>query len=247
MRFTFHPPRRPSPHVVLIPVVSAVLLLASCAMDQRVMLHGDGSGSVHFRVTISKLLMSAASDLSQSGSSTAKPGEFNIPKIRKVFEENHSVDLESLSSPVPGTLTGNFTFSDVRSIFARAADPGGSAIITFTQTSSRDVLKVHITRHNFTEIARLAGMSSNPLYQMFGPEQNAATSVDDLNQMMVYVLGKSGPAALKGSSIDVVVSVNGAILGESGGVRRGNSVHFHIPLTRLLLLAKPLDYSITYS
>lgn len=247
MRFTFRPSRRVHRFTALAPTVFAAFLLASCAMNQDVMLHRDGSGNVRFQVTISKLLMSAASGLSQSGPSSAKAGQFDIPKIRKVFSENHSVDLESLSSSATGELTGRFTFTDVGRLFAGTSNPDGSGIITFTRTASRDVLKIHITRRNFAEVARLAGMNNNPLYQMFGPEQNAATSVSDLNQMMVYVLGDSGPSALKTSSIDVAVSVDGTILDQSGGVRQGNTVHFHIPLIRLLLLAQPIDYSITFS
>jgi len=65
--------------------------------------------------------------------------------------------------------------------------------------------------------------------------------------MMVYVLGDSGPAALKASAIDIEVTVDGKVLGQTGGVQKGNTVDFHIPLVQLLLLPKPLDYSITFS
>lgn len=224
-----------------------LLLLSACTMKQHVILSSDGSGNAQFRVVIDKSLMDAAAGLSPGSSAREKPGEFDIPKIKKIFAKNTSLKLESLTSPSAGVLTGSFTFTDIGALFQGASGSSPGGIITYSKGPSGNVLKIHITRANFADIANLAGMTTNPLYQMFGPEQNATTSADDLNQMMVYVLGNSGPAALKASSIDVVVSVDGRITGQTGGVREGKNVHFHIPLVRLLLLARPLDYSVTFS
>lgn len=219
------------------------LLLASCTTRQAIVLHSNGSGSVQFRATISKTLMDASKGLGSGGSTQTQAGEFDIPKIKEVFSKNNSITLTSLSSPKSGVLTGSFTFSDIGKLFQGK----GAGIVSFTNTASGHRLSVHITRSNFAQIAHLAGMTNNPLYQMFGPEQNAGTSQSELNQMMVYVLGKSGPAALKASTIDITVTVPGGLVSQQGGVRKGNTVQFRIPLSRLLLLAKPLDYSITFS
>lgn len=226
--------------------VVGALALYSCASTQQVALRRDGSGSVHFRVKIEKILIDAARSLSPSGAEKSSGGEFDIPKIKKVFSTNPDVTLESLDTPSPGVLTGSFTFNDIGKLFDNSASGSASDIVRFTRGAS-SVFTVHITRDNFAQIADLAGMKSNPLYQMFGPEQNSATSESDLDQMMTYVLGSGGPAALKASSIDVYVHVNGKIMSQTGGVLDGNTVHFHIPLVRLLLLREPLDYSITFS
>lgn len=222
----------------------AIAGLTSCSARQQVLLHGNGSGNVQFRVAISKSLMDAAGGLSQASAGAQKPGEFDIPKIKAVFSKNPSLKLESLSSPSAGVLAGSFSFTDINKLFQ---NQGGSAVVQYVQGSAGNRFEVHITRSNFADIAKLAGMDTNPLYQMFGPEQNAATTESDLDQMMVYVLGDSGPAALKASAIDFVVKVDGKITAQTGGVVEGNSVHFHIPLVQLLLLAKPLDYSVTFS
>jgi hypothetical protein len=224
-----------------------LLALYSCSSKQQVLLRSDGSGSVQFRVTIGKILMNAANGLSQGGSGSASAGEFDIPKIKEVFSKNKALKLESLTSPSSGVLAGSFTFNDIGKLFHGSSNGQPSDIVTFTQTASGNLLKVHITRANFAQIAELAGMTDNPMYLMFGPEQNAATSVDDLNQMMVYVLGESGPAALKSSAIDVQVNVDGKVISQTGGTLSGNTVHFHIPLVRLLLLATPLDFSVAFS
>lgn len=224
-----------------------LIALSSCASSQRVLLRGNGSGTVHFRVKIEKILVDAAKSLSPSGSTKANAGEFDIPKIKEVFSKNPDVTLQNLSTPSTGVLAGSFTFNDIGKLFSSTSGSSASDIVSFTRGASSNVFKVHITRNNFSQIAELAGMKTNPLYQMFGPEQNSATSEGDLDQMMTYVLGSGGPAALKASTIDVEVQVNGKIISQSGGVVNGNTVHFHIPLVRLLLLQNPLDYSITFS
>ncbi len=222
----------------------AAAALTSCSARQQVLLRSNGSGSVEFRVVISKSLMDAASSLSQGTTEAQKPGEFDIPKIKSVFSKNPALKLDSLSSPSAGVLAGSFSFTDINKLFQNQSS---EAVVQYVRGSAGNRLEVHITRNNFADIAKLAGMDANPLYQMFGPEQNAATTESDLDQMMVYVLGDSGPAALKSSAIDVVVKVDGKITAQNGGILEGNSVHFHIPLVQLLLLAKPLDYSVTFS
>lgn len=223
------------------------LALYSCSSKQQVLLRDDGSGKVQFHVRIDKILMNAANGLSQGGSGSTSSSEFDIPKIKEVFAKNKALTLESLSSQNSGILTGTFTFTNIGGLFGSTSNEQNNDIVSFSHSPSGNVLKVHITRSNFAQIARLAGMTDNPMYQMFGPEQNAATSVDDLNQMMVYVLGKAGPAALKSSSVDVQVTVDGKIISQAGGTLKGDSVVFHIPLVRLLLLATPLDLSVTFS
>ncbi|HUX20127.1 MAG TPA: hypothetical protein VMW69_02740, partial [Spirochaetia bacterium] len=147
--------------------VVCLVLVSACTSRQEILLHSDGSGSVQFRVVIAKSLMDAASGLSQGAPTSASPGEFDIPAIRAVFAKNDSLTLESLDSPSAGVLSGSFTFSDVGRLFH--TDTGGTSdVITYSRGPSGNSLKVHITRTNFAEIATLAGMTSNPLYQMFG-------------------------------------------------------------------------------
>lgn len=232
---------------LLLPV-ALLLILASCSMQQEMALKSDGSGTASFRVVLKPSLVSAAKDLSAGTSGgSGSASLFDVPKIKEGIAKDPSLELTSLSSPSQGVLEGSVSFTDIAKVFAGQAALSGSDIVYFRKEGGLDTLKLHITRQNFDRVAQLMGIKASPLYQMFGPDQNAATSVSDLDQMMVYVLGEKGPAELAASAIDVTVTVQGRIVSQTGGSVDGNSVRFHIPLVKLLLLSAPLDYSITFS
>jgi hypothetical protein len=228
-------------------LLAALIVVSSCSMRQDVAIKSDGSGTAQFTVTLDKSLIAAAKDMSPSGDSGSSSGGVDLKQIRDAFEKNSNVKLLSLASSGPGNVSGTVSFNDIRAIFRDTGDSSAAPLVTLTQSGSSNTLTIHLTRQNFARVAALVGMQKNPLYQMFGPEQNAATTQEDLDQMMVYVLGDGGPAALKASSIDIVVTPNTTITGQTGGTLSRGSALFHIPLTTLLLLAKPLDYSVTFS
>ncbi len=62
--------------------------------------------------------------------------------------------------------------------------------------------------------------------------------------MITFTLGADGPALLKKSFIDLVIKPEGEIVSQTGGTVANGAVIFRIPLLRLLVLDKPLDYSV---
>ena len=229
---------------------AAVILISACSMSQQVVLRSDGSGTIAFRVELKPSLIAAAKDLSAGsggGAAASNPGQFDIPKIKEALAKNPSLRVLSLVSPQEGVIAGSVAFTDIASLFGSQTELAGSDVVSVSKSAGTTTVRVHITRDNFSKIAVVSGLSDNPLYQMFGPEQNAATTKSDLNQMMGYVLGSGGPAALDASSVDISVTVQGKIISQQGGTLSGNQVKFAIPLADLLLLAQPLDYAITYS
>jgi hypothetical protein len=51
---------------------------------------------------------------------------------------------------------------------------------------------------------------------------------------------------VKKSFIEVAIRPEGEIVSQTGGVVSNGTVVFRIPLLRLLVLDKPLDYSVTF-
>ena len=58
---------------------------------------------------------------------------------------------------------------------------------------------------------------------------------------------EAGAAALKASSIEITISIQGKLVTQTRGTPAPDGVVFHIPLSRVALLDKPLDYSISYT
>jgi hypothetical protein len=65
--------------------------------------------------------------------------------------------------------------------------------------------------------------------------------------MMEYALGDGGGKLIKDSMITTIINIDGTLISQSGGKETGtNSVTFKTPLIRLLLLDKPIEYSIKF-
>jgi hypothetical protein len=64
--------------------------------------------------------------------------------------------------------------------------------------------------------------------------------------MIELALGAEGAAKLKTSTIETRVAVKGTLVSQEGGAVSGGVVTYRTPLLRVLLLDKPVDYSIVF-
>src|SRR4030042_1396948 len=65
-------------------------------------------------------------------------------------------------------------------------------------------------------------------------------------ELIDLALGEGGAAALKASAIETTILVKGRVVAQSGGTTVPGGVAFRIPLLRVLLLDKPLAYSLPF-
>jgi hypothetical protein len=79
-----------------------------------------------------------------------------------------------------------------------------------------------------------------------GPQPEENVTEEEYLQMIEFSLGEEGPALLRKSFINIVIKPESGVVSQTGGTLSGGAVTFKIPLLSLLLLDKPLDYSITY-
>ena len=64
--------------------------------------------------------------------------------------------------------------------------------------------------------------------------------------MVSFSIGDQGPGLLKKSFITMTIDPEGDIVSQTGGTISGGAVIFRIPVLRLMVLDKPLDYSVTF-
>ena len=79
-----------------------------------------------------------------------------------------------------------------------------------------------------------------------GPQVNDTISDAEYLDMIKFSLGDEAPGLLKKSFITLTIDPEGEIISQTGGTVSGSSVVFRIPLLRMLVLDKPLDYSVTF-
>jgi hypothetical protein len=105
---------------------------------------------------------------------------------------------------------------------------------------------VHSDRKNFKELSAVFPAMNGAAFEGIAPQEQDTTTESEYLEMIQFTLGPDGPAALKASFFDLVVKPEGTIVSQTGGTVTNGSVTFRIPLIRVLLLDKPLDYSLVW-
>jgi hypothetical protein len=230
-------------------VLAAFLLTVSCTMSNTIVVRGDGSGTVAVRVEISKLfkeyLVSMAEVAGQA--EIAKEGKlFDLKEIQKGFEGRPGVTVKRLASPRPETLEVDIAFRSMQEVFASDNALKSAGVISFAQANGVKTVRVHLDRTNYKQTSVLFPGLSNPLFEGMGPQANDAITEAEYLEMIKFSLGDEGPALVQKSFIEMAIRPEGEIVSQTGGTVTNGCVVFRIPLLRLLVLDKPLDYSVVF-
>ncbi len=224
----------------------ALSVLAGCSVSQRVTLEPEGSGTAVVRIRLEKILMDYLKDLSEVSGATAqdKGRIFNVEEIRKGFAARQEVILARIESPSPDRLEMELEFHSIEKLFAAPDKP--QTILTLKKSPDGTTLRAHLDRKNFPQLLELAPFLKNPLFEGLGPQENDDTTEAEYLELIDLALGEGGSAALKASTIETTIMVKGKVVAQTGGALINGGVVFRIPLLRVLLLDKPLDYSLTF-
>ncbi len=230
-------------------VILIILIFTTCTIKQEVELEKDGSGRVDFYIEIERFFLDYLLDMAELTGELELNEQstiFDIEKIRAALSKKPGVVVTRLVSPAPEVVEGSFTFRNIEEVFNNEALLTRARVIGFSQEAGVKSLKLHLDRGNFEHIYSLFPILANPVVESFGPLENEGTSEKEYLEMMEFALGEEGPEGIRNSFINLDIKVNGRLLCQSGGTINKGGVSFQIPLIRVLLLDKPLDYSITF-
>jgi hypothetical protein len=244
---TYFTPMRPRIRVLALVVLAAFALAAlGCSVSQRVTLEPDGSGTAAVRIRLEKILLDYMQDLSEvSGTAPKQKGRiFDVEDIRKGFASRQEVTLTRIESASPERLDMDLAFRSIEKLFAAPDKP--QTILTLKRAGGGTTLRAHLDRKNFSQLLELAPFLKNPLFEGLGPQENDNATEAEYLELIDLALGEGGSAALKASFIETTIAVKGQVVSQTGGTPVAGGVLFRIPLLRVLLLDKPLDYSLTF-
>ena len=220
-----------------------VLLLPSCQANHQVFIEADGSGCVRARIELARVFADYLLELAELTGSGAKL-IFNTEEIRKGFEANPLLSLNRIRSAKAELLELEISFHRIQELFAPQAEQ--RQIVSLRQNSEEVTLAVHVDRGNVDQIEKLFPFLNNPLFEGLGPRENDSTSEKEYLEMIELIMGPEGAQALKSSFLEVHFKPQGILISQSGGRIRDGSALFRIPLLQVLLLDKPLDYTVVF-
>jgi hypothetical protein len=222
--------------------------LAACSVNQTLVIKADGSGTASVRVVTTKLLRDYVLDLQQAtGTPTPAGGSiYDVPKLQKELSARPGITVKKIASPSPDVLEVELAYRSVDEVYGSVESVKKSGILVYAESGGQKSLKVHIDRKNFKDLAAVFPAMNSAAFEGIAPQEQDTITESEYLEMIEFTLGKDGPAAVKASFFDLVVKPEGVIVSQTGGTVANGAVTFRIPLIRLLVLDKPLDYSLSW-
>jgi len=224
----------------------AVPLLLSCTIKQQVQLEADESGNVSMQIRLEPVFVEYINDLSELTGESLDGQIFKVDEIKKEFAEREDVTLIRIDTPDPATLEMELSFRSIEEVFSSEQELQESGVIRFARVSQGYSVHFHLDRKNFSSIMKFMPALQNPLFEGLGPQENDDTTEEEYLELMDLALGEGGGDSVHDSYIETKVTVRGTLVSQTGGKISPGGVTFTIPLIRVLLLDKPLDYALVF-
>jgi hypothetical protein len=215
-------------------------LVTACTAKPAVDVKGDGSGTATVRLEVKKLFADYF---------TADEGAvvFDTGRIKKGMEKRPGFAVRRVASPTPESLEMELAFDDIRSLFSDKSPPENDGIISVTQKDGKTTIALHLEKSSAKKVGGLFSDVSNPAFKEMSPREQRTRTEKEYLEAIEFAVGKEGPPLMKSSYLELTVRPDGALVSQVGGAIVNGAVVFRVPLLRMLMLEKPLDYSITFT
>jgi hypothetical protein len=234
---------------VLAAFLAGALALASCSMSQTLVVADDGSGTLATHAEVSTLLRDYLASLAEISGNAGplKEGRiFDAAAIRKDFQARPGIIVRRAATPTPSSLDLELGFDSVQDLLAGQGALSSAGALSIVDAGDRRTLKLHLDRATWSALAALFPPLRDPLVAELGPQGTSPTTEDDYLAMIRFSIGDAAPGLLKKSFLTVTIQPQGEIISQSGGTMNGGAVVFRIPVLRMLVLDRPLEYSVTF-
>jgi hypothetical protein len=228
-----------SRHLQIALLTAVLSFLAACTSRQTIDVKGDGSGTATVRFEVEKLFVDY---FTEEGGSRV----FDAARVKQGIEKRPGFKVTRIATPTPETLEMDLAFEDIRSLVENGNQPGNDGIISVTRKDGLTTVALHLDRSGAKKMSGLFSDVSNPAFKEMSPREQRTRTEEAYLEAIEFAVGKEGPPLVKSSFLELTVKVDGEIVSQTGGKIAGGAAVFRVPLLRMLMLDKPLDYSVTF-
>ncbi len=226
-----------------------LLTLSACSVDQTLVIAENESGTFVMRAELSPLLrdyLVSLADLSGNASPLKEGRIFDAAAIRKELQSRPGIAVRKAATPTSNVLDLELGFDSLQDLLSGPAALTDTGALVFVDAGDRSTLRIHLDRATWSQLARLFPPLRDPVLLQLGPQGSGQVTDDDYLAMIRFSIGDAAPGLLKKSFVTLTVQPPGEIISQSGGVVSGDAVVFRIPVLRILVLDRALDYSVTF-
>ncbi len=217
-------------------------LLTACSVKGSLNLDGNGTGTMDMSFTLAPFFGDFFFDLVDE--------DMLLADTNKGLDENRGITSHSVVKE-KYRYSGKIAFDDFEKMVA-LENGEEQTIFVIDKRGSETTLRITFTRENWEQMSVLVPIFSDPTVSMLGPSGSIGLTEEEYREMVIYPFEgyasslEEAEKALDGSTLVFTVTVPGSIVSQVGGEISGRTVTYRVPIIRMLMLDKPLSYSVTY-
>ena len=225
----------------IIWVFWACIALVSCNLQNKIVLEGQGKGTVELSLKLPSYMLESLDILALS----IPGGEEWLQPERIAEQLNQTKDISEVKVDMPqkGAYQIRFRFANL--------SPKGSAqnFLQWREEADGSTrLSIQINRQTYEALEdRFPSLGQNPLLEIYGPGSTQGMSREDYLDMVEYSFGPQARKDLLVAEAQIVLELPGPIISQSGGKKTGpQTLELRLPLLDFLLLEREKRYSVVY-
>lgn len=224
-------------------VATLGLLVTACSGRFDASIGKNGEASFSAKAGLPAVI--AAKLRALSGMSASTP-IFDAAAVQRTLLVRKGMGRAVASCPDPDSLSVSATIVDLGALIA---SPDLSQLLHLESAKGVSRLSISLSRdHGQDILALLPGIDPGLVEALSPPALGGGDySKEEYRQALATILGSKSMPAFDAASIELAVTVPGAIVASSGGRVEGSTWKVDIPLLDLLVLDKPIELSLSWS
>jgi len=231
------------------PALAAALTLLSCTVNQMLSVSADGSGTLSTHAEVAPILrdyLASLAEVSGGNSPLAKGQVFDAAAVRRDLQSRPGLTVQRAVTPTPSSLDVDLGFDSLQDALRGQGALADAGAVTLVQDGERTTLKLRLDRSTYGQLTSLFPPLRDPVMRQLGPQGTGAVTESDYLEMIRFSIGDAAPGLLRKSFFTLTVRPPGDIVSQAGGTLADGAVVFRIPVLRVLVLDRALEYSVTY-
>ncbi len=226
------------------------LFVLSCAARQEIDVGSDGSATVSVQVRLQPAFADWVETMDEEAKTlglkrAGAAGLFDEEAIRRGAASFAGLSVTRFAIPSRERLEMTLALADITALAGSTAAKGPQ-LIALERSGSRRTLRVHLDAATYAAIKPLVPGSDNELFEVLGPQETDPYTEAEYDDVLAFTVGGEAPKWVRASRIEAIVRVPGRVISQQGGRIEADAVRFEIPLLDVLLLRKPLVYTVEY-
>ncbi|MGD1819611.1 MAG: hypothetical protein ACPKOI_07020 [Pleomorphochaeta sp.] len=230
-------------YIILLAIT--IPFLMSCVVTEDLSINNDESGNSNIAISVEDFFIDVLNDFSEfSTDENDKPiMDLAIEDTSNKLIKNETTTNVLFTKVGKNSYVGSFDFTSLSTLISDLGETENQTILTLNNNK----LNFYLDLNNYSQLTKAIPFLADPNFEPFGPEYNEGLSEDDYLEMISFMLGEEGPDAIRNSTITLNFETPAPIKTFSGGIKvSDNQFTYSFPLIDFLLLAKPLQFELTW-